>query len=128
MELFTLGRGNYSEQDIKEAARAFTGWSSNLTEEKQSFHLRGNHRILFDGSDAATLHSHGYAWNRMERGALEENGGNPLWEVWGTYEHGFERTAEGWKVNFMPYPAAPVKTSYWNWWPDSTRRTMSMES
>ncbi|MCG8331471.1 MAG: DUF1800 domain-containing protein [Chitinophagales bacterium] len=29
MELFTLGRGNYTEQDIKEAARAFTGWSSN---------------------------------------------------------------------------------------------------
>ena len=27
MELFTLGRGNYTEQDIKEAARAFTGWS-----------------------------------------------------------------------------------------------------
>jgi uncharacterized protein (DUF1800 family) len=30
MELFTLGRGNYTEHDIKEAARAFTGWSSNL--------------------------------------------------------------------------------------------------
>ncbi len=30
MELFTLGRGHYTEQDIKEAARAFTGWSSNL--------------------------------------------------------------------------------------------------
>ncbi|RPI44668.1 MAG: DUF1800 domain-containing protein [Betaproteobacteria bacterium] len=26
MELFTLGEGNYSEHDIKEAARAFTGW------------------------------------------------------------------------------------------------------
>ncbi|GAB3891574.1 DUF1800 domain-containing protein [Spirosoma agri] len=26
MELFTLGRGHYSEYDIKEAARAFTGW------------------------------------------------------------------------------------------------------
>ena len=26
MELFTLGRGNYSESDVKEAARAFTGW------------------------------------------------------------------------------------------------------
>lgn len=25
-ELFTLGEGQYSEQDIKEAARAFTGW------------------------------------------------------------------------------------------------------
>jgi uncharacterized protein (DUF1800 family) len=30
MELFTLGEGNYSEQDIKEAARAFTGWSINI--------------------------------------------------------------------------------------------------
>lgn len=26
MELFTLGRGNYTELDVKEAARAFTGW------------------------------------------------------------------------------------------------------
>lgn len=26
MELFTLGRGNYTEDDVKEAARAFTGW------------------------------------------------------------------------------------------------------
>ena len=26
MELFTLGQGHYSERDIKEAARAFTGW------------------------------------------------------------------------------------------------------
>ena len=27
MELFTLGRGHYTEDDIKEAARAFTGWA-----------------------------------------------------------------------------------------------------
>ena len=27
MELFTLGEGHYTEHDIKEAARAFTGWS-----------------------------------------------------------------------------------------------------
>lgn len=27
MELFTLGEGSYTERDIKEAARAFTGWS-----------------------------------------------------------------------------------------------------
>lgn len=26
MELFTVGRGNYTEQDIKESARSFTGW------------------------------------------------------------------------------------------------------
>ncbi|HSZ71315.1 MAG TPA: DUF1800 domain-containing protein [Cytophagaceae bacterium] len=27
MELFTIGRGNYTENDIKESARAFTGWT-----------------------------------------------------------------------------------------------------
>lgn len=30
MELFTMGRGNYTENDVKEAARAFTGWGFNL--------------------------------------------------------------------------------------------------
>jgi len=29
MELFTLGEGHYGEHDVKEAARAFTGWSLN---------------------------------------------------------------------------------------------------
>ena len=29
MELFTLGVGNYDEKDIREAARAFTGWNTN---------------------------------------------------------------------------------------------------
>ena len=28
MELFTMGVGNYSESDIREAARAFTGWNA----------------------------------------------------------------------------------------------------
>lgn len=27
MELFTIGKGNYTENDIRESARAFTGWS-----------------------------------------------------------------------------------------------------
>lgn len=30
MELFTIGRGNYTETDVKESARAFTGWGANL--------------------------------------------------------------------------------------------------
>ena len=29
MELFTLGVGNYTEQDVRESARAFTGWTVN---------------------------------------------------------------------------------------------------
>ncbi|MCF0057962.1 DUF1800 family protein [Dyadobacter sp. CY356] len=37
MELFTLGRGNYTEQDIKEGARAFTGWGFN---DKGEFEFR----------------------------------------------------------------------------------------
>ncbi len=36
MELFTIGRGHYSEQDVKEAARAFTGW----TYQGEAFELR----------------------------------------------------------------------------------------
>ena len=29
MELFTIGRGNYTEDDIRQSARAFTGWGFN---------------------------------------------------------------------------------------------------
>jgi hypothetical protein len=29
MELFTMGVGNYTEKDVREAARAFTGWHTN---------------------------------------------------------------------------------------------------
>lgn len=88
-----------------------SGWAANLTEEKESFHLRGNHQITFDGADAAVMLSHGYAWNRMETGALPENGGEVLWEVWGTYEHGFERTEDGWRVNAMTFTATAERGS-----------------
>lgn len=82
-----------------------SGWSGNLTASKTSFHLRGNHRVTFEDADNAVLLSHGYAWNRMDTGAEEANGGNPLWEVWGTYVHGFTRTGAGWKVNAMTFDA-----------------------
>ena len=32
LELFSMGVGNYSEHDVKEAARAFTGWTIGNTE------------------------------------------------------------------------------------------------
>lgn len=41
MELFTLGRGNYTEEDVKEAARAFTGWAS--TPKSEFIFRRGQH-------------------------------------------------------------------------------------
>jgi uncharacterized protein (DUF1800 family) len=40
MELFTLGEGNYSEQDVREAARAFTGWSLDRDTGKFRFYPR----------------------------------------------------------------------------------------
>ncbi len=82
-----------------------SGWAGNLTAEKTSFHLRGNHRVTFEGDDRATRVSHGYAWNRMERGALAENGGEARWEEWGTYEHSFVRTGDTWKVDAMTFVA-----------------------
>ncbi|MCW1887795.1 DUF1800 domain-containing protein [Luteolibacter flavescens] len=46
MELFTLGEGNYTEQDIKEAARAFTGYNLNR-QNGTVFH----NRRQWDGGD-----------------------------------------------------------------------------
>ena len=63
MELFTVGRGNYSEKDIKEAARAFTGWSSGLNGEfifRRFQHDFGSKTVLgktgnFDGGDVLDI-------------------------------------------------------------------------
>ncbi len=62
MELFTMGIGNYSEQDIKEAARAFTGWHT----QPDGFHFNeaqhdfGNKTFLgqtgnFNGEDVVKI-------------------------------------------------------------------------
>ncbi len=40
LELFTLGEGHYSEQDIKQAARAFTGWKARREKGKFFFAKR----------------------------------------------------------------------------------------
>ncbi|MEO6304319.1 MAG: DUF1800 domain-containing protein [Bacteroidia bacterium] len=64
MELFTLGRGNYTEQDVQEVARAFTGWGFNKEDstfefkekqhddgEKTIFTRKGN----FGGEDVINM-------------------------------------------------------------------------
>jgi len=50
MELFTLGEGHYSEQDVKEAARAFTGYRINPVD--QSFRFMPGQ---FDGTPKTFL-------------------------------------------------------------------------
>lgn len=56
MELFTLGEGNYSEKDIQEAARAFTGWSYGISVNGRTRPNRGEvpmqrHEYYFDLSN-----------------------------------------------------------------------------
>jgi uncharacterized protein (DUF1800 family) len=63
MELFTVGRGNYTEEDVKEAARAFTGWGANLQGEfefRKQQHDDGGKTVLgktgnFDGDDVLNI-------------------------------------------------------------------------
>ena len=46
MELFSLGVGNYTEKDIREAARAFTGWHT----DGDGFGFEFNARLHDDGA------------------------------------------------------------------------------
>ncbi|MDX6767276.1 MAG: DUF1800 domain-containing protein [Candidatus Methylacidiphilales bacterium] len=43
LELFTLGEGHYTEDDIKAAARAFTGWTVNRFNQTASFQKFNHH-------------------------------------------------------------------------------------
>ncbi|MEI7487583.1 MAG: DUF1800 family protein [Chryseobacterium sp.] len=63
MELFTMGRGNYTEKDIREGARAFTGWGydkeGNFAERKK-LHDEDTKTFLgktgnFTGTDALNI-------------------------------------------------------------------------
>ena len=64
MELFTLGEGKFSEADVKEAARAFTGWSIDRDAMdfvyRRAWHDDGEKTILghsgrFDGAQVLDL-------------------------------------------------------------------------
>src|SRR5262245_48432748 len=73
MELFCLGVGNYTEKDVREAARAFTGWHTNVTPEsgfpqgtkpafvfQRSLHDDGEKTVLgqagkWDGGDVVRI-------------------------------------------------------------------------
>jgi len=63
MELFTLGRGNYNEHDVKEAARAFTGWSATIKGDfifRKGQHDFGSKTVLgktgnFDGEEVLDI-------------------------------------------------------------------------
>ena len=63
MELFTMGRGNYTETDVKEGARAYTGWGFNMRGDfidRPFLHDNGKKTFLgktgnFDGDDVIDI-------------------------------------------------------------------------
>src|SRR5207244_7295670 len=62
MELFSLGVGNYTEKDIREAARAFTGWHTDAEgfKFKPAAHDGGEKTVLgqkgnWDGGDVIRI-------------------------------------------------------------------------
>lgn len=74
------------------------GWQRAFQGGKTSLHFRTNHLATMEGRRAATLVSHGYAWNRLPDGQL--------WEVWGTYSYRvtWERKA-GWRIADFAFTA-----------------------
>ena len=73
MELFTLGYGNYTEDDVREGARCYTGWRYNQNTdafvEVAQRHDDGTKTVLghtgnFDGGDLITILTHSEASHR----------------------------------------------------------------
>ncbi len=62
LELFTMGVGNYSEEDIREASRAFTGWTNDVLQFRfdSDLHDAGPKKFLgregnFDGEEIVDI-------------------------------------------------------------------------
>lgn len=75
MELFTLGEGNYTEDDIKEAARAFTGW----TEHEHAFRID---RTQHDFGVKQVLGVHGNLDGDLVADVLLEQPACAEWLAW----------------------------------------------
>ncbi|MGF1525626.1 MAG: nuclear transport factor 2 family protein [Candidatus Competibacterales bacterium] len=87
---FVFGQGEPRQMSGSEIAAL---WAANLYAEKTSFHLRGDHVVVFEGSDRGTLYSKAYAWNR-----LEGLPGGDLYEVWGDYTYDVVRHGGTWRI------------------------------
>ena len=75
LELFTLGEGHYSETDLKEAARAFTGWRVDRREGQDGVHDEADRQQRRDRHQEASRHEPSHrslaSYPRNESGAVE---------------------------------------------------------
>ncbi|RYD81398.1 MAG: DUF1800 family protein, partial [Sphingobacteriales bacterium] len=104
---FTMGRGNYTEKDIKEAARAFTGWGYNGQGEfvfRQNQHDTGSKTVLgktgnFDGDDVLNIlleqpHTAVYITKKIYKEFVNEelNDANVQWLAQRFYDNNYDIT------------------------------------
>ena len=112
-ELFCLGEGNYSEYDIKEAARAMTGWTVNQYEEARFYKSRhdGTRKTVFGQTDNYDMEgiidlvyeqpaAARFLPNEMARFYLTEDG---------LGERMLEPLAESWKASGFSIPHLVTK-------------------
>lgn len=83
-----------------------SAWKANLTAAKTSQHHRSNHQVTMHG-ERATVLSVAHAWNRME------GNGDPLWEVWGVYEHSFHTDHGRWLIDGMTLRVTHQRGNAW---------------
>ncbi|GAB4218705.1 MAG: hypothetical protein OHK0012_28710 [Synechococcales cyanobacterium] len=88
LELFTLGEGNYTEQDIREGARALTGWRSRREQNLNAIPTSFFQRQLHDPNLKTYLGQTG-AWRPEDIVAILANHpgtgryvGGKLWSAW----------------------------------------------
>jgi hypothetical protein len=99
LDMSSLGGGPPAEIAADDLVAA---WRRAFQGGKTSLHLRTNHLVRLEG-DAASMTSHGYAWNRLPGGVL---GPEPaLWEVWGRYDYRAVRGPEGWRITAFTFNA-----------------------
>jgi SnoaL-like domain len=72
-------------------------WNRNLYKDKQSLHMTSNKQFNIT-ANRIEARLHGYAYNKLNSAT-----GSDVWETWGYYNIGLDRTAAGWKISKLEY-------------------------
>ncbi len=127
MELFTLGIGNYTEADVKEAARALTGWTVDdnrfqFSEARhdagektilgQNWDLHGRSTLLELLLDAPRHGPTGWPGGFAERFSARTSAAKPSFPNWPRDSSPINSTSAGRAKRFcIPSCSFPIRTS-----------------
>ncbi len=101
LELFTLGRGNYSEADVKAAATAFTGWGVDRNRGTFVYNSRKheNKRVTFLGKTASFTGDQ-IIDRILEKPQVAENIAKKIWKEFVSDMHPDPRLIKKWGIVF----------------------------